>query len=128
MTAKKEQKNSVIKTIVMTPEVMKLPGAKQFLKQVEALKEKSEMENTLAPVVAAANNALGQKFETYAQVVKYVAKKTGDKSIAGKRGLTEEQKKKITEMAKKDMKPKEIAAELGCKPTQVSAFIFNSKK
>ena len=128
MTAKKEQKNSVIKTIVMTPEVMKLPGAKQFLKQVEALKEKSEMENTLAPVVAAANNALGQKFETYAQVVKYVAKKTGDKSIVGKRGLTEEQKKKITEMAKKDMKPKEIAAELGCKPTQVSAFIFNSKK
>ena len=128
MTAKKEQKNAAIKTIVMTPEVMKLPGAKQFLKQVEALKEKSEMENTLAPVVAAANNALGQKFETYAQVVKYVAKKTGDKSIVGKRGLTEEQKKKITEMAKKDMKPKEIAAELGCKPTQVSAFIFNSKK
>ena len=128
MTTKKEQKNAAIKTIVMTPEVMKLPGAKQFLKQVEALKEKSEMENTLAPVVAAANNALGQKFETYAQVVKYVAKKTGDKSIAGKRGLTEEQKKKIPEMAKKDMKPKEIAAELGCKPTQVSAFIFNSKK
>ena len=128
MTVKKEQKNSAIKTIVMTPEVMKLPGAKQFLKQVEALKEKSEMENTLAPVVAAANNALGQKFETYAQVVKYVAKKTGDKSIVGKRGLTEEQKKKIPEMAKKDMKPKEIAAELGCKPTQVSAFIFNNKK
>ena len=128
MTAKKAQKNAVIETIVMTPELMKLPGAKQFLKQVEAVKEKSEMENTLAPVIAAANNALGQKFQTFAQVVKYVAKKTGDKSIAGKRGLTEEQKKKIMEMAKDDMKPKEIAAELGCKPTQVSAFIFNSKK
>jgi hypothetical protein len=30
---------------------------------VEAAKEKSEMDKTLAPVVAAANNALGQKFE-----------------------------------------------------------------
>ena len=128
MTAKKAQKNAVNETIVMTPEWMKLPTAKAFLKELKAAKEKSEMENTLSPVVAAANNALGQKFETFAQVVKYVAKKTGDKSIAGKRGLTEEQKKKIPEMAKKDMKPKEIAAELGCKPTQVSAFIFNSKK
>ena len=124
----KKQSSAVIETIVMTPELMKLPLAKQFLKQVEAAKEKSEMDKTLAPVVAAANNALGQKFQTFAQVVKYVAKKTGDKSIAGKRGLTEEQKKKITEMAKDDMKPKEIAAELGCKPTQVSAFIFNNKK
>ena len=128
MTAKKVQKNAVIETIVITPEVMKLPAAKAFLKELKAAKEKSEMENTLAPVVAAANNALGQKFQTFAQVVKYVAKKTGDKSIAGKRGLTEEQKKKIMVMVKDDMKPKEIAAELGCKSTQVSAFIFNNKK
>jgi len=115
-----------IETIVMTPELMKLPLAKQFLKQVEAAKEKSEMDKTLAPVVAAANNALGQKFETFAQVVKYVSKKTGDKTIVGRRGLTDEQKQKI--IALKDSKsPKEIAEELKCKPTQVSAYIFNSK-
>ena len=128
MKSNKSKIATGVETIVMTPEWMKLPTAKAFLKELKAAKEKSEMENTLAPVVAAANNALGQKFETFAQVVKYVAKKTGDKTIVGKRGLTEEQKKKIPEMAKKDMKPKEIAAELGCKPTQVSAFIFNSKK
>ena len=127
MSAKKVKKSTVIETILMTPELMKLPLAKQFLKQVEAAKEKFEMDKTLMPVVTAANNALGQKFETFAQVVKYVAKKTGDKTIVGRRGLTDEQKEKI--IALKDSKsPKEIAEELKCKPTQVSAYIFNSKK
>jgi len=123
----KKQNIQAIETIVMTPELMKLPLAKQFLKQVEAAKEKSEMDKTLAPVVAAANNALGQEFETFAQVVKYVSKKIGDKTIVGRRGLTDEQKEKI--IALKDSKSaKEIAEELKCKPTQVSAYIFNSKK
>ena len=123
----KKQNATPIETIVLTTELLKLPLAKQFLRQVEAMKEKSEMDKTLAPVVAAANNALGQKFETFAQVVKYVSKKTGDKTIVGRRGLTDEQKEKI--IAMKDSKsPKEIAEELKCKPTQVSAYIFNSKK
>ena len=128
MTAKKAQKNAVNETIVMTPELMKLPAAKAFLKELKAAKEKSEIENTLAPVVAAANNALGQKFETFAQVVKYVAKKTGDKSIAGQRGLTEVQKQKVLEMTKNGMKPKQIAEELKCRAQQVSQHISNSKK
>ena len=127
MSAKKSKNSTAIETIVMTSELMKLPLAKQFLKQVEAMKEKSEMDKTLAPVVAAANNALGKKFETFAQVVKYVAKKTGDKTIVGRRGLTDEQKEKILAMEKDGKKPKEIAEELKCKPTQVSAYIFNSK-
>ena len=80
----KKPNTAKIETIVMTPELMKLPAAKAFLKELKAAKEKSEMENTLAPVVAAANNALGQKFETFAQVVKYVAKKTA-KSIKKKK-------------------------------------------
>ena len=125
MKSKKENATAV-ETIVMTPELMKLPGAKQFLKQVEAAKEKSKMDETLAPVVAAANNALGKKFETFAQVVKYVAKKTGDKTIAGRRGLTDEQKEKVLAM-KDSNSAKEIAEALKCKPTQVSAYIFNSK-
>jgi len=124
----KKQNIQAIQTIVMTPELMKLPLAKPFLKQVEAAKEKSEMDKTLMPVVTAANNALGQKFETFAQVVKYVSKKTGDKTIVGRRGLTDDQKEKILAMDKNGKKPKEIAEELKCKPTQVSAYIFNSKK
>ena len=127
MESNKSKIAAGMETIVMTPELMKLPLAKQFLKQVEAAKEKSEMDKTLAPVVAAANKALGQKFTKFSQVVKYVSKKTGDKTIVGRRGLTDEQKEKI--IAMKDSKsPKEIAEELKCKPTQVSAYIFNSKK
>ena len=121
----KKQNATPIETIVLTTELLKLPLAKQFLKQVEAAKEKSEMDKTLAPVVAAANNALGQKFTKFAQVVKYVSKKTGE-TIVGRRGLTDEQKEKI--IALKDSKSaKEIAEEVKCKPTQVSAYIFNSK-
>ena len=127
MESNKSKIATGMETIVMTPELMKLPLAKQFLKQVEAAKEKSEMDKTLAPVVAAANKALGQKFTKFAQVVKYVSKKTGDKTIVGRRGLTDEQKEKI--LALKDSKSaKEIAEEVKCKPTQVSAYIFNSKK
>jgi DNA-binding NarL/FixJ family response regulator len=124
----KKQNTAVNEAIVLTPELMKIPGIKQFLKQVEAVKEKSEMENTLAPVVAAANNALGQKFETFAQMVKYVSKKTGEKTIPGSRGLTDEQKVKVLAMDRDKKRPKEIAEELNCKPTLVSAYIFNSKK
>ena len=121
----KKQSATPIETIVLTSELLKLPLAKQFLRQVEAMKEKSEMDKTLAPVVAAANNALGQKFTKFAQVVKYVSKKTGE-TIVGRRGLTDEQKEKI--IALKDSKSaKEIAEEVKCKPTQVSAYIFNSK-
>ena len=127
MYSKKGKNSTAIETIVMTPELMKLPLAKRFLKQVEAAKEKSEMDKTLAPVVAAANKALGQKFTKFSQVVRYVSKKTGDKTIVGRRGLTDEQKEKI--IALKDSKSaKEIAEEVKCKPTQVSAYIFNSKK
>ena len=121
----KKQNATPIETIVLTTELLKLPLAKQFLRQVEAMKEKSEMDKTLAPVVAAANKALGQKFTKFAQVVKYVSKKTGE-TIVGRRGLTDEQKEKI--IALKDSKSaKEIAEEVKCKPTQVSAYIFNSK-
>ena len=72
MESNKSKIAAGMETIVMTPELMKLPLAKQFLKQVEAAKEKSEMDKTLAPVVAAANKALGQKFTKFSQVVKYV--------------------------------------------------------
>ena len=121
----KKQNNAAVNPIVFTPELMKLPGGKQLFKQVNALNELNNLDKTLAPVVAAANNALGQKFTKFAQVVKYVSKKTGE-TIVGRRGLTDEQKEKI--IAMKDSKsPKEIAEELKCKPTQVSAYIFNSK-
>ena len=123
----KKQNNAAVNPIVFTPELMKLPGGKQLFKQVSALNDLNNLDNTLKPVVAAANNALGQKFETFAQVVKYVSKKTGEKTFDGRRGLTDEQKQKI--IALKDIKSaKEIAEEVKCKPTQVSAYIFNSKK
>ena len=125
MKSKKQHKVPV-NPIVFTPELMKLPGGKQLFKQVNALNELNNLDKTLAPVVAAANNALGQKFTKFAQVVKYVSKKTGE-TIFGRRGLTDEQKEKI--IALKDSKSaKEIAEEVKCKPTQVSAYIFNSKK
>ena len=121
----KKQNNAAVNPIVFTPELMKLPGGKQLFKQVNALNELNNLDKTLAPVVAAANNALGQKFTKFAQVVKYVSKKTGE-TIVGRRGLTDEQKEKI--IALKDSKSaKEIAEEVKCKPTQVSAYIFNSK-
>ena len=85
----KKQNKVPVNAIVFTPELMKLPGGKQLFKQVNALNELNNLDKTLAPVVAAANNALGQNFETFAQVVKYVSKKTGDKTIFGRRGLTD---------------------------------------
>ena len=122
----KKQNKVPVNPIVFTPELMKLPGGKQLFKQVNALNELNNLDKTLAPVVAAANNALGQKFTKFAQVVKYVSKKTGE-TLFGRRGLTDEQKEKI--IALKDSKSaKEIAEEVKCKPTQVSAYIFNSKK
>lgn len=128
MTAKKAKKSEVPETITLTPELMKLPIAKQFLKEIEAVKEKAELESKLAPVVDAANKALEQDFTSFKQVVRYVAKLTGDSGVAVKRGLTDEQKEKVKAMVKENKKPKEIAVELGCKASQVSAFIFNSKK
>ena len=127
MSAKKAQRNPINEKIAVTPELLKLPGAKQFLKQVEAIREKSEMEKTLVPVVVAANKALGQKFKKFSQVAKYVAKKTGNETIVARRGLTVEQKQKIIEL-KDSRKPKEIAEELKCKATQVSAYLFNYNK
>ena len=95
-----------------------------MFKQVNALNELNNLDNKLKPVVDAARIALEQKFETFAQVVKYVAKKTGKKTIVGRRGLTDKQKEKI--IALKDSKSaKEIAEEVKCKPTQVSAYILN---
>lgn len=127
MSAKKTKKVEIPETITLTPEVMKLPLAKQFLKQIEAAKEKAELETKLAPVVEAASKALGQDFTSFKQVVRYVAKLTGDNVVAGKRGLTDEQKDRVKALTKEGKKPKDIATELGCKPSQVSAFIFNSK-
>lgn len=122
----KKQNKVPVNPIVFTPELMKLPGGKQLFKQVNALNELNNLDNKLKPVVDAASIALEQKFETFAEVVKYVAKKTGKKTIVGRRGLTDEQKEKI--IALKDSKSaKEIAEEVKCKPTQVSAYIFNSK-
>ena len=122
----KKQNKAPVNPIVFTPELMKLPGGKQLFKQVNALNELNNLDNKLKPVVDAASIALEQKFETFAEVVKYVSKKTGDKTIVGRRGLTDEQKEKI--IALKDSKSaKEIAEEVKCKPTQVSAYIFNSK-
>ena len=122
----KKQNKVPVNPIVFTPELMKLPGGKQLFKQVNALNELNNLDNKLKPVVDAASIALEQKFETFAQVVKYVVKKTGKKTIVGRRGLTDEQKEKI--IAFKDSKSaKEIAEEVKCKPTQVSAYIFNSK-
>ena len=92
MTAKKAKKSEVPETITLTPELMKLPIAKQFLKEIEAVKEKAELESKLAPVVDAANKALEQDFTSFKQVVRYVAKLTGDSGVAVKRGLTDEQK------------------------------------
>jgi len=123
----KKQNNAAVSPIVFTPELMKLPGAKQLFKQLKALNELNNLDHKLKPVVDAASIALEQKFATFTQVVKYVSKKTGDKTIVGRRGLTDEQKEKI--IALKDSKSaKEIAEEVKCKPTQVSAYIFNSKK
>ena len=122
----KKQNKVPVNPIVFTPELMKLPGGKQLFKQVNALNELNNLDNKLKPVVDAASIALEQKFETFAEVVKYVSKKTGKKTIVGRRGLTDEQKEKI--IALKDSKSaKEIAEEVKCKPTQVSAYIFNSK-
>ena len=128
MTSKKSNNSTAFETIVMTPELMKLPLAKQFLKQVEAAKEKSEMDKTLAPVVAAANKALGQKFTKFAQVVKYVSKKTGKKIVVGHRGFTDEEEEKIIAMYKDKKKPKDIAELFKCKAQKVSGFISNCKK
>ena len=123
----KKQNKVPVNPIVFTPELMKLPGGKQLFKQVNALNELNNLDNKLKPVVDAASIALEQKFETFAQVVKYVAKKTGKKTIGGSRGLTDEQKEKVLAMDKDGKKTKDIAEELKCKPTQVSAYIFNSK-
>lgn len=128
MSAKKAKKVEILEMITLTPELMKLPLAKQFLKQIEAAKEKAELETNLAPVVDAANKALGQDFKTFKQVVRYVAKLTDDNMVTGKRGLSDEQKEKVKALTAAGKGPKEIAEQLGCKPSQVSAFIFNSKK
>jgi hypothetical protein len=123
----KKQNNAAVSPIVFTPDLMNLPGGKQVFKQLNALNELKNLDNKLKPVVDAASIAFGEKFETFAQVVKYVAKKTGEKTFDGRRGLTDEQKQKI--IALKDINSaKEIAEEVKCKPTQVSAYIFNSKK
>jgi hypothetical protein len=123
----KKQSKAAVSPIVFTPELMKLPGAKQLFKQLKALNELNNLDHKLKPVVDAASIALEQKFATFTQVVKFVSKMMGDKTIVGRRGLTDEQKQKI--IALKDSKSaKEIAEEVKCKPTQVSAYIFNSKK
>jgi hypothetical protein len=126
MTAKKAQKNAVNETIVMTPEWMKLPTAKAFLKELKAAKEKSEMENTLSPVVAAANNALGQKFETFAQVVKYVAKKTA-KSIKKKK-FSPDEVDEIVKLRNEGKRPKEIAVIYSTDSAAISKAIHDAKK
>ena len=123
----KKQNKVPVNPIVFTPELMKLPGGKQLFKQVNALNELNNLDNTLRPVVAAANEAFKEKFKTFEQVVKYVSKKKGVETIVGQRGLTDEQKEKVLAMKKEGKKPKDIAEELKCKPTQVSGYIQNTK-
>jgi len=127
MSKSKKQNNAAVSPIVFTPELMKLPGGKQLFKQVSALNELNNLDNTLKPVVAAANEAFKEKFKTFEQVVKYVSKKKGVETIVGPRGLTDEQKEKVLAMTNDKKKPKQIAEELKCKATQVSAYINNTK-
>jgi DNA-binding NarL/FixJ family response regulator len=124
----KKQNNVAVSPIVFTPELMKLPGGKQVFKQLNALNELKNLDNKLKPVVDAASIAFGEKFETFAQVVKYVAKKTGEKAIVGRRGFTDEQELKIIAMNKDGKAAREIAEEFKCKPSKVSSFLFNWKK
>ena len=124
----KIQNKVPVNPIVFTPELMKLPGGKQLFKQVKALNDLNNLDNTLKPVVDAANIALEQKFETFAEVVKYVSKKTGKKIVVGHRGFTDEEEEKIIAMYKDKKKPKDIAELFKCKAQKVSGFISNCKK
>ena len=123
MSAKKSQKQNSIETITLTPELKKLPGVKEFLKSVEEFNEVNQLDTKLAPVVEKANEVLGKHFKKFSQLAKYVADRT-----APTKRLDDGQKKMILDLAAAGKKHKEIAAEVGCKVTQVSTHIFKSKK
>ena len=123
----KKQNNVAVTPIVFTPELMKLPGAKQLFKQLKALNELNNLDHKLKPVVDAASIALEQKFATFTQVVKFVSKMMGDKKVVGRRGFTDEEEVKIIAMNKDGKAAREIAEEFKCKPSKVSSFLFNWK-
>lgn len=90
---------------------------KQLVRKATEIAQRERMDELLKPSLDLANKALGKNFKNYKTLAKYIL----DSSNGGaSTRLTEENKSKMDAMLTEGkLTPKEIAATLGLKPTQV---------
>ena len=129
MSAKKSSnkpKSKIPDNIELSVEQKKWPEAKALHARILEEAKRREIESKLSPILESAGVALGVKFSSLGALVKFVENKKGNVTRAKR--LTPEQKTKIDELKAEKKTHKEIATAVGCKETQVNAYVYNKDK
>jgi hypothetical protein len=119
---KKTESNQ--EAIVLSPEDLKSPEIKQWLKKKTEKQEEESRKKHLPAILKAAESEIGNKFDNINALVKYFQPKQRKKR--GKQ-LSDVEKKKIDEMNKAKKPAVEIALEMKKKLPQIYRYLATSK-
>jgi hypothetical protein len=110
--------------IVLTPEDLNSPEIRLWLKKKNEKHEEESRKRHLPAILKAAEAEIGKRFESINQLVKYFQPKQRQKRS---KQLSDQEKKKISELSKAGKTAVEIASEMSKKPAQIYRYLATLK-